>query len=223
MANKNLSILLCLFLAACGGGSSGESSQVHNQIRSEIMADLGLAEGFEPSEAVERAREWIYIKNNPLPASSSSINEEDPYQNYIGIKYGTKSFACAGMSYTLAWMLEQIGIPARQVSIAAKSFFDGTNPYATHQTTEAFINGEWIVHDPSFNVTFQCDGNTTSVAGLMACQGPITWTYGSVVFSSRTLEVYPVPFAEHLYGYHYYESTLKPESIPDYPFAGWYL
>lgn len=190
--------LIFLLLSGCG-----RSADVPNMRRADVLATLGLSPSFDPMEAALRAREWVYVKNNPLPQKASSYSSDDPFAAYVGLKNGTASFLCDGMAFVYRNMLRELGIDARYVVIGDEDYFTSGDTRDTHTTVDVYLDG-WVSMDPSFNVTYYCDGIKSSTVDLVAChqQGKsITWSYGGVVYSGRTLEEYYLPFTDLLYGY----------------------
>ena len=217
---KTTTPVLCLaLLSACAGSEDSPVPPV-GAYRAEIAADLGLTDSMPPEQVAALAREWVYTKNHPLPDTPATLGRPG-VDLYRALRDGQERHWCMGMAHVLAWMLEELGIPARQVALATPAFFAGAK-FETHDTVEVFV-GRWVVHDPSFNVTYQCaGGDDAGITDLFQCQDAVTWRYGKVVYAERTLEAYPVPFKDHLYGYHFFASKLNQDAIDDYPFTGWY-
>ena len=200
--------------------------------REEVLADLGLeaAHGLTDREVAQLTMEFVYWNNVWPNEKSTPIDVNvDFHRFYIDWKNGDAKFFCGGSSYVMAWILEELGVPARGVQLASQDFIDGKNEGETHVTTEVFLDREWIVYDPTFNVVFQCNnGKDASILDLVDCLmegGEITWKPGEDYGAGHTIEEYPVPIERHLSAYSFnnpYSSRLRFEPGPEVPFLGWY-
>lgn len=195
--------------------------------RKEILSDLRInkLDGYSDLEITEFAREYVYSENVWPEGSSSDVNvTADYYPEYLLWKEGVQKYMCGGSSYTLAWILEELGIPARGVQLATINFIEGLTDFETHVTTEVYIDGEWIIQDATFNTAFECDGVLVGIQKLAECiEGEVVEVLGEDQ-SNHTLETYPIPFLDHLAGRSFnnsYSSRLLYQEIPDYPFPGW--
>lgn len=68
----------------------------------------------------------------------------DPEQGYL----------CQGLSQTLMIALEAFGIPTRRIDLYSAT--DAS--YSAHSSLDAYVNGEWIAVDPTFDAAFRFDG-----------------------------------------------------------------
>jgi len=231
-------IIITLLLTGCGAAEAPVEPTPVMQIqpvevdvapvvdhRAVILSDLGLdpSEKYDAEDLAYLAREFVY-KTNTWPTEDSTWIEvnDDFFPVYEAWKLGEAKFKCGGSGYTLAWMLEEIGVPARGVQLAAQTFLDGEANLDTHVTTEVFLNGKWVVQDATFNVSFECDGKPASILDLVDCDEVVSISGEDQ--SKHTLEAYPVPFLDFLAAYSInnpYASKLKYESVPEYPFQNW--
>ena len=61
---------------------------------------------------------------------------------------------CQGLSMTYRIVLEAFGIPSRGVSMfSSKNGLDNS-----HTSVEVYIDGRWVISDPTFNLMFESDG-----------------------------------------------------------------
>jgi hypothetical protein len=199
--------------------------------RDQILKDLGIAQidDYSEGQLALAAREFVYLTNQEPEGEVTPIDVTiDFASKYEDWKIGDAKFLCGGSSYVLAWMLEDLGIPARAVQLATQNFIDGFNKDETHVTTEVFLNGQWIIEDATFNVSFSCDGKEASILDLAECLKSgekIAWNPGDKYGGfGHTVEDYPVPFADHLAAYSMnnpYISRLRYEQVLAFPYAGW--
>ena len=213
-------VIASLFVLACAGCRQTDQRPIPGTHRQEVLLDIGLepSRSFDDTEAALRAREFVYLTNT-LPADRSTrfSTRSDFYPVYIAWKAGDAQFLCGGMSYVHAWMLEELGIPARSVLLATEEFFNGDR-FATHVTTEGYIDDQWQVLDPTFNAALHCGSSTADVLALRECND-VNWTVGTQL-PGRTLDEYPTPFIDYLFAYRfntYYSSLLHYEAVPASP------
>ena len=189
-------------LAACG---SEEPSSVPDAARrAEILADLGLSESFDPREAALEAREFVYATNHPIPPEPSPYGH-DLYAAYTALKGGSRYY-CDGMANVYHFMLSEMSIPSRVVVIGDRDYFTTGSTLNTQTTVDVDLGG-WVSMDPTFNVTYRCDGQEASTVDLVSCRRAgkeITWTYGEVVYPERSLEGYYIPLTDLLYDYRFW-------------------
>ena len=106
--------------------------------------------------------------------------------------------SCAGMAELFLYALRSQGYKARKLFVV-KSIGD---QYATHTIVEVFENNKWVIYDPTFNVSFEREGQflgaidiaKSLVDGSFIKIKPIF--YGEVAYSAR-LEMYPIHWLAH--------------------------
>ncbi len=141
------------------------SQQIHSppmSSESDQQAFLELMEqsGFPPDSVktfqdVIRLQTWIGNQVGKVE------NYSGPEQGYALLKLGMEGIGlgCAPMSMILREALALHHISARTVLLYRTDFAVRD----THQIVEAFISGKWIAFDPTFNVTYQHDGEPLGV------------------------------------------------------------
>ena len=219
-------LMLALMLTGCGEMQVVETLDIVavETVRERILGDLGLDPQGEylPEDLTYLAREFVY-RTNTWPKESTQIDVElDFLPTYEAWKMGEASFKCGGSAYTLAWMIEQLGVPARGVQLAAQTFLEGETDLDTHVTTEVYLKGKWVMHDPTFNASFRCHGKDASILDLVECEEPEAVL--GVDQSKHTLEAYPIPYMDFLAAYSFnnpYASRLRLDPDQDFPFEGW--
>lgn len=205
---KHIVPLLVVLLVGC----SQSAAYVPGAHRAEVLARLGLTDTFDPADAALEAREWVYKANNPVPPSPSPYSTGALYQAYAGLASGTTGYYCDGMAFVYYFILRELGLDARVVIIGDADYFTTGNTLDTHTTVDVYLDGRWVSMDPTFNVTYQCNGADSSVVDLVACHEDgktVTWSYGGVVYAGRTLEEYYIPLTVLLYGYQIW-TTSRP-------------
>lgn len=202
-------IIMLALLTACG-----HDDYIPGVHRDQVMADLQIAESdLENTEAVVAlVRDYVYANNigpdnwplfPPFGPVTPVDDGGDFYNQYLQWKAGNVRYQCGELGYVQAFLLEELGIPARGVALATADYPEDI--YTTHVTTEAFYNGKWIVSDATFNVTFQCDGgDDLGIVEMRACLdngGTLTSERGVTSRPTLTLEEYWYPFDDLLYSY----------------------
>lgn len=134
---------------------------------------------------------------------------------------------CNGMSELFLHALRLQGYKARKLFVV-KSIGD---PAATHTLVEVYENDKWVVYDPTFNVSFERDGQllgATDIAkslldGSFKAIKPLF--YGEVAYKAR-LETYPIYWLAHfnnvlLFKYGKYSSSWFIRNTFELPLRYW--
>ena len=227
-----LTVMLLVMLSGCGD----KDYYIPGAHKEELMKTLKITDLSDQKSVVSTVREYIYMNNvspsgwplrPPFGAVSPIDTRGDFYWQFLEWKAGSKKYQCGELGYVQAWMLEELGIPARGVALATVDYFSG-GIYTTHVTTEAYLGGRWVISDATFNVTLQCNGGeNTNVLGLRECLsagGTVTWLSGPAYRAPLSLEEYFTPFANLLYAYETnfaYSSRLRKEPVRSHPYVGW--
>lgn len=74
--------------------------------------------------------------------------------------------SCQGGAFWLAGLLQQVGVPARVVSVITAESYNNYND--GHSLVEAYIDDRWIVFDTSYNMRFWLDGEPMSMLDMIA-------------------------------------------------------
>lgn len=203
MANNNIITLLCVFLCACGGGGgSGSSSPEQPSYRAEIMADLGLVDPIDETQAAIQARH--FVSTNVVDSTyepSIPSDHEQLHALYVSVKNREAKLQCSGMARVLQFMLNELGIQSKMVILASEEAIAyGLNyPQSSHVVLEA-VTDKPIVLDAYFNASYQCQGvgNLLSADEMVACRYGVTWIKGDV-FAIGRAAIDSVNFQHYLY------------------------
>ncbi len=109
-------------------------------------------------QGVVRLQVWI---GNSVRTAAAY---DGPARGYELLQHGLRGggLLCGGMSDILREALVLLGIPARTVQL----FESGFRGRATHVVVEALVEGQWRVFDPTFNVTYEGDGQALGVSQI---------------------------------------------------------
>jgi hypothetical protein len=127
-----------------------------------FLRELGRS-GFAPRslssiQDVARLQTWV----------GNEVRNANPYEGhergYALLRHGQKGGAllCGGMSDILREALVLLGLPARTVQLYGSSF----RRRPTHVVVEVDIAGSWRVFDPTYNVTYESEGEALGVAEI---------------------------------------------------------
>jgi hypothetical protein len=120
------------------------------------LAEAGFRrDSVSESAGVVRLQTWIgdrVLKAGP---------PDEPVRGYDLLVHAERGggLLCGGMSDVLREALVLLGIRARTVQLYESLFW---RPF-THVVVEAFVEGDWRVFDPTFNVTYESDGRVLGV------------------------------------------------------------
>jgi len=187
-----------------------------------ILDDRSLVD--RNNEIVE-LRDFVYRKTIVGPGD---FDYQNPVNHFISLDNGASKMLCGGMAQTYSWLLNQHGIPARTVQLATQKFVEGLRRNDTHVSVEVFDAnlGTWIVSDPTFNVSFKCDGigPLLNFSELYQCKSngkmiePIE--NGYTYIEGRRVNQYYLPYSDLLYGIKASEVSGALEAL-EVPSKGW--
>ncbi len=146
---------------------------------------------FVPDTGEDQSRFYNFLSDKGFFKDRISINGIIRFQQFVGnsiknvgVYYGNENgfdlfkkgtsgtpLACDSMAIIFKEGLEALGYKARLIQLY-KSDFSSSD---THMLVEVFINGKWRLFDPTFNVTFEHEGNllgVNEVQELLHTKGP---------------------------------------------------
>ena len=145
-----------------------------------LAADL---EGDDPVELMRLVMNRVHkIERSPMRDAASL---------YAHVQSGG-GLTCGGMAALLDHTLRANHIPSRVVQLQRHLL----DRFDTHVVVEALMDGEWIILDPTFNVTYEIDGRRLGAEEMArgVRSGAITRVqphfHGDVVYPARLDEYY---------------------------------
>jgi hypothetical protein len=114
-------------------------------------------------------RQWVRSQCRKLGPEIEQRSIAEPVDILAAMRNGYSS-QCGPLAYLYRESLVAAGIPARIVILLRNPPFRSDG----HGTVEAFVNGKWILTDPTFNAHFTIDGRPTNA-----------WHVRSVFFFDR--------------------------------------
>ncbi len=182
--------------------------------------ELSKFKGDSPVEIMQKVMNFVDKKNN------RKWKSEHVRDFYTNAKLGG-GLTCNGMSELFLYALCLQGYKARKLFVV-KSIGD---PFATHTLVEVFQNGKWIIYDPTFNVSFQRDGQLLGAIDIAnsLLDGSFkkieSVFYGEVAYKAR-LETYPIYWLAHfnnilMFQYGSYSSSWLIRNTIELPFRYW--
>jgi hypothetical protein len=173
--------------------------------------------------ADELERAWaltIWTRSQARKVSADLEQTGDPYAVLVAMQAG-KGALCGPFALVLREALVANGIPARRVQFMREPPFLSEG----HAAVEAFVNGKWVLLDPTFVAYWKVNGVPASLWELRNAHIYRPWGKVEMVESPlpprETLAQYHVSYAAHLNAvlYEYYEHPLaKRYGLIRYPF-----
>ena len=171
----------------------------------------------------ELARAWkltIWTRSQCRKVAADLEQTGDPYAVLTGMRAG-KGALCGPFALVLREALVANGIPARRVQFMREPPFLSEG----HAAIEGFVNGKWVLLDPTFVAYWTVDGVPASLwelrnAYIYRPAGKIEMVE-SPLPPRETLAQYHVAYGAHLNAvlYEYYEHPLaKRYGLIRYPF-----
>lgn len=119
--------------------------------------------GFAPESMgtiadVVRLQTWV---GNNVGAIRSHGESGRGYELLMHARQGG-GLLCGGMSDILREALALLGVPARTIQLYESSF----RRRSSHVVVEVFVTGRWRVFDPTYNVTYEGDGDVLGIAEI---------------------------------------------------------
>lgn len=188
---KILLVVLSLTLVACGNEDKAHGLSDESLISMKaILIEESL--GLEKMDTLQKAIELRDLAHHKIALAYNNVdwNSYNPVDNLEQSLKGELSYGhyCGGISYTYQDMLAAFGIKSRNIQLIASA-----GGIDTHVSTEVFINGRWIVMDPTFNLSFRINGAHVGYAELQ------TVDWGAVEFFTDNKNPLPGRAAQDYY------------------------
>lgn len=155
MVKKSILVIVISVLILCGiGFFFYEYNSLDNRLWRRLVKDRPeLSECTDEYEKLDIIRDWAY--ENVLFAGHPETYSSEAAHIYIqklldgeGIAYG---YYCGGIASVLSHVYTYLGYPACCIDMVAS---DSEQVLFSHVVTTVYVNGEWIVQDPTFNLTY---------------------------------------------------------------------
>lgn len=192
MSVKNISILLCLTLAACGSGGSEPGAAPAalpsttpsveptptSVSRERVERDLGLTPGYTATEAADIARRFIHEKV-PYDFSSGATEPTQEHvwdeSKYDALVKGELTMQCGYQADAYRFIMTKLGINSRFVWLQGEGYNGAPQGSLAHQTAEVFTDGKWWLSDPTFDVYWECEERAGALE-IKKCNSPIPFS-----------------------------------------------
>ncbi len=159
-----------------------------------------LSSTIEPLKKVRLLRNFVY-KNTVLGNSGKSIINIADLQQW---QKGEIKIICGGMSHLLCLLLDSLDIKSRVIDLRTNGFYINNNNSGTHVATEVFINGRWLIEDPTFNIEFYHKGKTINFKKLFKLNEEEKYnevsysTNGYNLIKNRSIDTYYLSYDQFL-------------------------
>lgn len=115
-----------------------------------VATDIDLS-GLSDLDKAIAIRHYIYANHLLGNDSQSDLDQRQLADAWAKITARQEPVICGWLALIYIAALESQDIPARYVGI----FSDTEQPYHSHASVEVYINGRWIISDPTFNIMFR--------------------------------------------------------------------
>lgn len=145
-------------------------------------------DGLQSMALLNAVRDWVHKQLLYVPGSSRSA--DGAIQAYIA-----RQGVCRDFAHLAIALLRSLDVPAR----LASTYAPGLNPMDFHAVAEAYIDGRWVVIDPTGRAPRQSmmriatGRDAADIAWLTAIGAPVT--FGSL---SVTADADEIPTDDHL-------------------------
>lgn len=180
------------------------------------IAGISLLRRYDVFYKTTPIKNFDTLEYASYPALSDVKNHKNSFPKHIMrqvMNSVSKGHNCNDMSELFLHALRKQGYKARKLFVV-KSIGD---QHVTHTLVEVFENNKWVIYDPTFNVSFEKNGqllgaieiSKSLLDGSFGQIKPIF--YGNVVYPAR-LETYPIYWLAHfnnvlMFKHHNYSSS----------------
>lgn len=190
-----------------GGGSSPDTADTLTPLPKDAASTAlqNAAIAYEP-RLVNATTDWqraVLLRNlvysHTTVGSGPSITWPLTVAELDVVLNGDSPQLCGGMSEVYIGLLQAFGLHSHILNLLADSalYLSGTG-LDTHVSVEVYLNGRWVVQDPTFNVHWQIYGQPLDIAGLRNAFlygfQPEPETDGVPTLPGRALSDYYMPF-----------------------------
>ncbi len=106
-------------------------------------------------------RSWVHEQLSQKQESEKAITTDNPVQILDQAREGRKIF-CGDYTLLYISLCHSVNLPARHISIWGNS----TVGASSHAIVEVYIDGKWVVMDPTFDVHFMIGEELTSALDI---------------------------------------------------------
>ena len=170
-----------------------QSLPLEKQLAEEV--DPALATTTDPTTLA------ILLRNDvqhdiTLGPNTTEWTSVDAYERYVqAVLTEQQPLICGGMQMLYTDLLDAFGLQARYVGL-----FGATPAIGTHASVEVLLNNQWVVMDPTFNVSFiGANGQRLSFADIQAGV-PFTVSNDGMTSSPQlVIQNYPITIQQFCY------------------------
>ncbi len=197
--------------------ASRDTEKIKSDLRAAVLEAVP-----EMSQAKTDWKRAIILRNHVYSGNKVSLPKGKAaipltVENYKAVVSGQSPQLCNGMAIVYIGLLQAFGIPSRQVVVASNKAVSSrlalnssgqlnakSSPPDTHAMVEVFLEGRWILQDPTFNIQWEQDGKSLSTFELrqafLSGKKPTPVTNGYKLLPKRSTQEYYIPYNE-LLGY----------------------
>ena len=178
-------------------------SEFKTNISQWILDWAGCDAGDSTETVVSKVRQALH-DCSVLQPDTPLINRSRRHQFFTDfMKSKSVHGYCANFGIAQTLLLSKIGVPARPVSLATRTFAEGQDRFATHVLLEFFdpdLN-RWVLSDPTFNIGFEDEiGNRIGLQEILSDQETKNPTWRVIQFDStqvdREVSFQSIPIAD---------------------------
>jgi hypothetical protein len=195
-----------------------KQTQLNNERVAPVISNLQAAVLEAVPEMRSAKTDWqraIILRDHVYSGNKVALPKGKPpipltVENYKLIVSGRLPQLCTGMALTYIGLLQSFGIPARLVNVASREAVNlikfpepnSKKSIDTHSIVEVFLDGRWIIQDPTFNIQWELDGKALNVLELreafLSKKNPIPVSNDRKIFRGRSVQRYYIPYQDLL-------------------------
>ena len=127
--------------------------ETRKNLRNSVPADIKLME--TDKDKYLALAKWVRGETKKV---ESEIVIANPYVNLKEMQAG-KGAICGTMTHVFVASANSLGLPARYILLLRDLSYEN---YDTHAVAEVYIDGQWVVIDPTFNAYYTINGKMAS-------------------------------------------------------------
>lgn len=169
-----IGLLICLVAICVVGGRGRQPSEEYREKVMELVA--GSEEREDATQLLDDIRDYVYTQLEWACSEryhpdvreqifgTDKMWEERLYELCLPETIESAGY-CGGTAYVLSAIYNLLGYKSCTLDMVVLDTEEKV--VNSHVVTLVFTEGEWLVEDPSFNLTFMKDGKHISIQGLV--------------------------------------------------------
>lgn len=144
-------------------------------------------------------RNFVYVHANP--DGWLTLDVPMTYEKFLQYSAGNIAPYCGSLAIEYVSLLSIYNIPSHYVHMTSDDTYSGKTLNDRHVVVEAYLNGRWVLQDPTFNVHWELDGiplSTIELAKAFSSEKKPTPNSDGYPLTEKRVETYYMPYQELL-------------------------